>query len=123
MTGKKQPQPPTVTPVDGILLADDGESLMLDGHIMHVDANGCLDMGEVDHLFGASPAVVAALPRHTLDSTASLGERTVCTICQSEFQCGETLVTLPCLHHYHEGCILPWLKVSKKCPLCEDPVG
>uniref|UniRef100_A0A7S4RYN1 RING-type domain-containing protein n=1 Tax=Alexandrium monilatum TaxID=311494 RepID=A0A7S4RYN1_9DINO len=121
LLGKEEPQQ-AGQPVDGILLDDHGESITLDGHVMHVDANGCLIMGEVDHLFGASEEAVAALPTQTLESTSALGEQTLCTICQSDFRAGETVMTLPCGHHYHGDCLKPWLGVSKNCPLCEAPI-
>eukprot|EP00413_Alexandrium_margalefii_P005369 CAMPEP_0204523176 /NCGR_PEP_ID=MMETSP0661-20131031/6709_1 /ASSEMBLY_ACC=CAM_ASM_000606 /TAXON_ID=109239 /ORGANISM="Alexandrium margalefi, Strain AMGDE01CS-322" /LENGTH=224 /DNA_ID=CAMNT_0051528875 /DNA_START=109 /DNA_END=778 /DNA_ORIENTATION=- len=88
LTGKREAQQQTSRPVDGILLDDDGDAITLDGHVMHVDADGCLLMGDLDHLLGASTEVVAALPRHTLESTDSLEEGALCTICQSGYQSG-----------------------------------
>mmetsp|Transcript_52310 Transcript_52310/g.118139 ORF Transcript_52310/g.118139 Transcript_52310/m.118139 type:complete len:133 (-) Transcript_52310:75-473(-) len=110
-------------PVDGVLLDDDGEAMTMEGHVMHVDANGCLIMGDLDHLLGASEEEVAALPTWTLESLASLDEQTACSICQSDFQLGEELTCLPCCHHYHAACLGPWLKVSRKCPLCERSIS
>mmetsp|Transcript_82481 Transcript_82481/g.256155 ORF Transcript_82481/g.256155 Transcript_82481/m.256155 type:complete len:135 (-) Transcript_82481:445-849(-) len=123
LTGKREAQQQTSRPVDGILLDDDGDAITLDGHVMHVDADGCLLMGDLDHLLGASTEVVAALPRHTLESTDSLEEGALCTICQSGYQSGDTLTTLICGHRYHDECLRPWLGVSNKCPLCELPVS
>lgn len=36
-----------------------------------------------------------------------------CVICQSEFNFGERLIKLPCLHQYHTKCISEWLKMKK----------
>ena len=30
----------------------------------------------------------------------------------------QVVVTLPCKHPFHEGCIMPWLKSSGTCPVC-----
>ncbi|CAI9302402.1 unnamed protein product [Lactuca saligna] len=45
-----------------------------------------------------------------------------CVICQSEFNFGERLITLPCLHQYHIKCISEWLKMKKNCPICQKEV-
>ena len=34
-----------------------------------------------------------------------------CEVCLCEYQDGETLRTLPCLHHFHMLCIDPWITV------------
>lgn len=45
-----------------------------------------------------------------------------CTVCQSEFEGGDELITLPCRHLYHEECILQWLSMNKVCPVCTREV-
>ncbi|KAI3508258.1 hypothetical protein L1887_23264 [Cichorium endivia] len=45
-----------------------------------------------------------------------------CVICQSEFNFGERLITLPCSHQYHTKCISDWLKLKKNCPICQKEV-
>ena len=52
-------------------------------------------------------------------------EEQQCSICLEAFQDKEVVKTLPCLHHFHAGCIEEWLrregqKVS--CPVCKTPV-
>lgn len=42
-----------------------------------------------------------------------------CTICLSTFRSRETMITLPCRHHYHAACVTKWLKVNKTCPVCK----
>ncbi|KIJ61217.1 hypothetical protein HYDPIDRAFT_177117 [Hydnomerulius pinastri MD-312] len=47
-----------------------------------------------------------------------------CAVCKEQFKLetedpGELVaMTLPCKHLFHEGCILPWLEISRTCPLC-----
>ncbi|NP_001148879.2 uncharacterized protein LOC100282498 [Zea mays] len=42
-----------------------------------------------------------------------------CPICLSTFRNRETMITLPCRHHYHAACVTRWLKVNKTCPVCK----
>src|SRR5712672_3574096 len=45
-----------------------------------------------------------------------------CAVCKDQFSLNtedpddQVLVTLPCKHPFHEGCIMPWLKTSATCP-------
>ncbi|GFR70700.1 E3 ubiquitin-protein ligase Arkadia [Elysia marginata] len=41
-----------------------------------------------------------------------------CTICLSEFESGEDVRRLPCMHLFHSDCVDKWLKTNKKCPIC-----
>jgi len=47
-----------------------------------------------------------------------------CAICKDQFKLGtedpdeQIVVTLPCTHPFHEGCIVPWIKSSGTCPVC-----
>ncbi|KAL8233024.1 hypothetical protein R6Q57_002802 [Mikania cordata] len=45
-----------------------------------------------------------------------------CVICQMDFNYGQWLITLPCLHQYHTKCISDWLKLKKNCPICQKEV-
>ena len=40
-----------------------------------------------------------------------------CSICLSQFDEGDEISILPCLHKFHKICITQWLKMSKKCPI------
>jgi len=49
-----------------------------------------------------------------------------CAICLTHFAEGDRVATLPCHprpHAFHEGCIVPWLRVSRKCPLCTQDIA
>lgn len=41
-----------------------------------------------------------------------------CTICLSEFEEGEDVRRLPCMHLFHIECVDQWLATNKKCPIC-----
>lgn len=45
-----------------------------------------------------------------------------CVICMIEFNVGDSIRYLPCMHTYHVGCIDDWLMRSLTCPSCMEPV-
>ena len=45
-----------------------------------------------------------------------------CVICMIEFENGDMLRCLPCVHTFHEQCIDQWLIKSLTCPSCLEPV-
>lgn len=45
-----------------------------------------------------------------------------CTVCCEDFQEGEELRILPCLHRYHRACVDPWLREHRACPICKHNV-
>ncbi|KAF9992719.1 hypothetical protein BGZ65_011891 [Modicella reniformis] len=51
---------------------------------------------------------------------ANADAQTMCSICQTEYEVGDRVRTLPCYHQYHVSCIDPWLlKVVSMCPICK----
>lgn len=74
---------------------------------------------------GVSASRISQLPtskyRYGLFSKNKKKEEN-CVICQSDFNFGERLITLPCLHQYHTKCITDWLKLKKNCPICQKEV-
>ena len=34
-----------------------------------------------------------------------------CSVCMEDFSLGENVRKLPCEHHYHNNCIIPWLEL------------
>lgn len=47
-----------------------------------------------------------------------------CSICLEDFEVGERLRVLPCMHRYHCGCVDKWLlrTPSGECPLCRNVI-
>ena len=41
-----------------------------------------------------------------------------CVICGEEFALGSLATSLPCAHHFHKRCIMPWLEKHSSCPVC-----
>ena len=48
----------------------------------------------------------------------------LCTICLNKYIEDSTLIYLPChgYHHFHEDCILQWLRTSSVCPICKQVI-
>ncbi|KAA6353942.1 MAG: hypothetical protein EZS28_050531, partial [Streblomastix strix] len=47
------------------------------------------------------------------------GEEDQCVICQTEFQDGDEILALNCLHKFHPACITPWILQKHTCPICK----
>jgi len=72
----------------------------------------------VSQLEGASWEQIADLPMIIFHPTLFDEPAVSCAVCLSEYEVGDPLRRLPCLHHFHMECADKWLSRSKKCPLC-----
>lgn len=45
-----------------------------------------------------------------------------CGICMLDYEEGDILRTLPCLHFFHRDCVDRWLLEHKTCPVCKTPI-
>ena len=76
----------------------------------------------IGQLDGAGPPPAQATSIESLPdvkvSQALVDNETDCTVCQEFFVLDEEVKKLPCEHHFHSGCIVPWLKLHNSCPIC-----
>lgn len=63
----------------------------------------------------ASKAIVDDLPLVVVDDGNAL-----CAICKDEIEFGGQAKQLPCSHHYHGDCIVPWLGIRNTCLVCRS---
>lgn len=68
----------------------------------------------------ASKSIVDNLPLVTLKKNEDSKEddHVICAVCKDEISIEEKVTELPCRHHYHGDCILPWLSIRNTCPVC-----
>nr|XP_034838189.1 probable E3 ubiquitin-protein ligase RHY1A [Maniola hyperantus] len=45
-----------------------------------------------------------------------------CSICFEVILKNQEVMSLPCTHHFHQSCILPWLQEQQTCPNCRKAV-
>jgi len=46
-------------------------------------------------------------------------EEATCNICLSEYEGGNEIKLLLCMHKFHKDCIDPWLDEHNTCPVCK----
>lgn len=45
-----------------------------------------------------------------------------CELCLEEYEEGEELLRLPCMHIFHKACVGPWVEKAGTCPMCQVDV-
>ena len=63
--------------------------------------------------------IMEYLPSSIVKEKNAHSENKNCIICLGEFEQGETITTLPCVHIFHTNCIKSWLKSNSFCPVCK----
>ena len=66
----------------------------------------------------SAPAAPPAPPATAQGAEQIDEEEPSCTICLCEFEEGEAMTTLPCLHLFHKECLEQWLREKGTCPMC-----
>lgn len=49
-------------------------------------------------------------------------DKKTCAICLSDYELGEDIKTIPCMHFYHKSCIDEWMVRSCVCPICKSKI-
>lgn len=68
---------------------------------------------------GVGELLLSTLP---VDTWPRGSEAQECPLCLSDYEAGERVMRLPCLHQAHEECMVKWLQRSIKCPNCKTDV-
>lgn len=64
--------------------------------------------------------ILEMLPEEILkDSNKLPKDKNNCIICMADFEAGDCVLTLPCIHFYHKECICDWFNKDFKCPICK----
>lgn len=74
---------------------------------------------------GATQDEIDRLPTRILKPTDDIlmsaeNHQSRCAICLENYQAGERVRTVPCLHSFHSNCIDQWLKERALCPICKQ---
>ncbi|KAK9923140.1 hypothetical protein M0R45_031573 [Rubus argutus] len=75
----------------------------------------------------AASSSIEGLEKVRLDSLDFATRSSPCPICLEDFEepsggVDQLLPRLPCLHHFHLHCIIPWLEKNHLCPVCRYPM-
>lgn len=65
-----------------------------------------------------SKAFLDTLPVETWAEKDLAAKYSDCAICLSDYECNETVLTLPCEHLFHKECGMRWLAEHNICPTC-----
>ena len=69
---------------------------------------------------GLSPAQVARLRHEHYSPDAH--KLSSCSICLNEFDAGQEIVKLGCLHLFDSDCLKRWVDDNKNCPICKAEI-
>ena len=79
--------------------------------LIYESLSGCDNPADTD--------ILNELPETEIEDISKLdSERKQCVICLVDFNCGDKVTMLPCIHMFHTDCIQSWLKTKNFCPLC-----
>ena len=73
--------------------------------------NNRINQNEVNRIIQYLPSTVL--------TERKAGENSECIVCLENFDAGDKITTLPCVHIFHTECIESWLKTNNHCPMCQ----
>jgi len=56
------------------------------------------------------------------DNSSDHSDLTSCRVCLLDYEDGDLVKTLPCMHRFHSECIDKWLATHRTCPVCKTYV-
>ena len=65
--------------------------------------------------------IITSLPTRKLNIQDFILSKS-CRICLNQFEVGEDVKTLPCLHQFHVNCCDPWFQTKLNCPVCRHSI-
>ncbi|XP_069137312.1 E3 ubiquitin-protein ligase RNF115-like isoform X2 [Argopecten irradians] len=81
----------------------------------------------LNQLEGSGPAPADKSKIDSLPSVRitekQVSETIQCSICMEDLKLNEEVKKLPCDHHYHRECIVPWLEMHGTCPVCRKDLN
>eukprot|EP00199_Chlamydomonas_sp_CCMP681_P006804 CAMPEP_0119107398 /NCGR_PEP_ID=MMETSP1180-20130426/9814_1 /TAXON_ID=3052 ORGANISM="Chlamydomonas cf sp, Strain CCMP681" /NCGR_SAMPLE_ID=MMETSP1180 /ASSEMBLY_ACC=CAM_ASM_000741 /LENGTH=278 /DNA_ID=CAMNT_0007092877 /DNA_START=44 /DNA_END=880 /DNA_ORIENTATION=- len=130
-----QPRAPAAPHGDGPATASSQKEAMQEG-AEEDEEEGEAAEGEKRPLLGAKSAASVlseqgAASKDTVQVVVVPGtaaedpEAIVCSICLEAAAAGDEIMSLPCCHMYHAGCIRPWLQLHGRkvaCPMCKHSI-
>lgn len=98
-----------------------------DGHVYHVTPSqrrSAYQLTEEEQVkIAQRMGLIQYLPTSMWDNSFVENKKIrECCICMIDFEDGEQIRYLPCMHYYHVTCIDDWLMRSFTCPTCMEPV-
>lgn len=74
----------------------------------------------------ATPGALERLQRRTrkIGEDEEIDPEEICTVCQEQYQVGETVIEMKCDHVFHQDCVQGWLSTRvPQCPLCRQSIS
>jgi hypothetical protein len=67
---------------------------------------------------GLNDEQINRMPVYTVPDDPAKKQDQKCSICLENFETGDRIRTIECLHSYHADCIDRWLSTKATCPVC-----
>jgi len=77
---------------------------------------------DVNQNRGLTQEQINRMPVYTVPDDPAKKKDQKCSICLENFEPGNRIRTIPCLHTYHADCIDRWLATKATCPVCNYAV-
>ncbi len=121
-------KPPSSEITESILIQCEtcGENVAFDKYIEHVSFKHSQPVSHIKKM--QSIEINVELPSNESQllripfTGKSTEEENVCEICLLDYKEGDMLIYLPCIHRFHESCLVGWLSKKALCPICQKMI-